>query len=52
MKCPKTIFVQKQGNPGDKFLNAQENAKELDDGEIAVYELKETVKKTTKIILS
>ncbi|MDD4111135.1 MAG: hypothetical protein PHS54_06310 [Clostridia bacterium] len=52
MKYPKIIYVQKQ-NPAteDEFLETSENGEDLNDGVVAVYELRKTVKKETNIVL-
>jgi hypothetical protein len=51
MKYPKTLAIQKQENPGDKWYQAEENANELNDGEVAVYTLTNMVIKETKTLL-
>lgn len=51
MNYPKTLLVQRQGERGEKWYEAQENAKDLNDGEVAVYVLKEMKTKTTNVEL-
>jgi hypothetical protein len=52
-KFPKTLFVS-IGNEGtnDEFLDAVKKAEKLDDGKVAIYELKEVKTKTTEIHLN
>lgn len=51
MKYPKTLAIQRQGEPGEKFYQAEENASELNDGAVAVYTLTNMVRKETKTLL-
>jgi hypothetical protein len=51
MKYKKLILVRKQGLHGDKWLQAEEEAENFVDGEMAVYEFKRLVKKGTKAFL-
>ena len=52
-KFPKTLFVSIE-NEGtdDEFLDAVKNVEKLDNGKIAVYELREIKTKTTEIHLN
>ena len=53
MKYPKQIYVQVQNIfTSDEWLQAGETAKELEDGKVAVYELKKIVTKKTEIKLA
>jgi hypothetical protein len=51
-KYSKIIFVQKEKDSnGDEYLLAYDSADDSNDGEVAVYELKKTLKKRTQTIL-
>jgi len=53
MKYPKVIYVQKEQDRDDSFyLNADEKIEDREDGQVAIYELKKIVKKSTKTIIS
>ena len=51
MKYPKTIAVQWMKEENEKWLNATEEAENLEDGEIAVYTLTNKVRKETRVFL-
>ena len=50
-KYPKKLFVQVQGEVNDSYYQAETGPDKLDDGKIAVYELKEMKDKRTEIHL-
>ncbi len=52
-KYPKKIFVQRENEKTeDEFLSATENPEEVvNDGKVAIYELKEILTKRTEIII-
>lgn len=52
-KYPKIVYVQLQGEGEDEYLQTEINIEQvLDDGKIAVYELKEIKTRTTKVSIS
>lgn len=48
-KLPKKIYVQKIEDDSDEYLNADENGGSLKDGQVGIYELKETKNKVTSV---
>jgi len=51
-KFPQIIFVEKEQQPINNHLfYADEDPKNLGNGEVGVYELKRVVTKSTKVIL-
>ncbi len=52
-KYPKTIFVQRENEKSeDEFLSATEKPDEvINDGKVAIYELKEVLTKRTETII-
>lgn len=52
-KYPKIIFVQSQGEEKDEFLQAEINVEKVpEDGNVAIYELKEIKNRKTEITLN
>lgn len=51
-KYPKEIYVQKEKDGDSSYLLANENVDDSNDGEVAIYELKKVVKKSTKTVIS
>lgn len=51
MKYPKEIYVQVQGEEKDEYLQTEKSVEGLEDGKVAVYELKEMKTKKTNVSL-
>lgn len=53
MEYPKTIYVQRinEDIPDESYLSAEEEAGDVADGAVAIYELKKIVNKRTKTII-
>ncbi len=49
MNYPKEIYVQIEGDIEDQYLIANEQSKDVDDGEVAIYTLSRVANKTTII---
>ena len=47
-KYPKTLYVQRNDDGREVYFSAYENAGELEDGEVVIYEKKAVVKKRTE----
>ena len=50
-KLPKKLFIQIDNDGSNEYINAEEDAAKLEDGQIGIYELIETKKKTTHVTL-
>ena len=51
-KYSKIVYVQLQGEGEGEYLQTNITPDELEDGKVAVYELKEVKNKTTQITVS
>ncbi len=50
-KYPKQVFVQREKDGEDSYLLVWEKSSEVNDGEVAIYELVGTKKKSTQTVL-
>ena len=51
LKLLKTIYVHKEEDGESSWCIASENVDEANDGEVGIYELIKTVKKSTETVL-